>query len=141
MLFSSGLRDSEFQAAFSATLPATERGSLLNNLGGSDPRRPWRWVAEKPLKVGSLPPKILFFARSLPTLRRRLCPSFFGVSNCGHQKSSRKSKRIVASEPSFVSEASFAPRRMLFLVVSISLNSWQFVRQAPEISIDLLPEI
>src|SRR6266851_5863334 len=39
-------------AASPASLPATKRGSLLDNLGGSDPRRRRRWAASMPLKVG-----------------------------------------------------------------------------------------
>jgi len=43
---------------FFAGSPATEPTSLVKKLGGSDPRRRRRWAAEKPLSVGSLPPKI-----------------------------------------------------------------------------------
>ena len=43
-----------------AILLAIVLGSLLDNLGGSDPRRRKRWAAPKPLKVGSLPPKKRF---------------------------------------------------------------------------------
>src|SRR6266566_8716988 len=40
------------------TLLATERGSSLNNLGGSDPRRRRRWAAESRQKWGPYRPKI-----------------------------------------------------------------------------------
>src|SRR5712664_4041765 len=74
--FSYSLCDSGSPAASPTTLPATERGSPLDNLGGSDPRRRRRWAAPKPLKVGSLPPKKRFSPPSIPPLRRRLS-SFF----------------------------------------------------------------
>jgi hypothetical protein len=94
-------------AASPTTLPATERGTLPDNLGGSDPRRRRRWAAEKPLKVGSLPPKIRCSPRSAPMLRRRSSLSFPATSTCGQQKSGRKSVRKVASGPLRVPEASF----------------------------------
>src|ERR1700687_5189648 len=65
MLFSSGWCDSEFLTASPTTLPATERGSLLDNLGGSDPRRRRRWAAAKPLKWGRYRPKFGFLLAPL----------------------------------------------------------------------------
>src|SRR5450432_428943 len=64
VLFSSGCSDSDFLTVSPTTLPSPEREDLLDNLGGSDPRRQRRWAAEKPLKVGSLPPKKRFDPRS-----------------------------------------------------------------------------
>lgn len=40
-----------------------------------------RWAAAKPLKVGSLPPKIRFSPHSTPLLRRRLSPSILSTSD------------------------------------------------------------
>jgi hypothetical protein len=124
ILFSSGGSASKLPTASLITLPATERGDLLDNLGGSDPRRPWRWAAAKPLKVGSLPPKILLSSRPIPMLRRRLSPSFFGTSNCGQRKSGRKSKPIVASEQPFVPEAPFC---CVLVVIRCSFNLFEFM--------------
>src|SRR5262249_48390633 len=70
-----------------------ERGTLLNNLGGSDPRRRRRWAAEKPLKVGSLPPKNGFLRGPVPLLRRRLSRSAPAASESGHWKTGRKSRQ------------------------------------------------
>src|SRR5712692_11119860 len=74
LFISSAVIDSKSLCSLRATLPATERGSLLDNLGGSDPRRRRRWAALKPLKVGSLPPTKRFSLPSIPTPRRRLSP-------------------------------------------------------------------
>ena len=81
-----------FLAVSSTTLPATERGNLLDNLGGSDPRRRRRWAAEKPLKVGSLPPKKRFSPRSSPNASSLASRCFSSGSICGKWKTGRKSK-------------------------------------------------
>src|SRR6266704_242053 len=107
LLISSAVIDSGWLGFLSATLPATERGTLLDDLGGSDPRRRRRWAASMPLKVGSLPPKIRFSPRSTPMLRRRSSPSVLATSTCGHGKPGRKSTRKAASGPLRVPEASF----------------------------------
>jgi hypothetical protein len=101
---------------FFAGSPATEPTSLVKKLGGSDPRRRRRWAAEKPLSVGSLPPKIRFSPLSIPRLRRRLCASFLGASSCAHGKTGRKSKQKAASGHLLALEASFcaAPSVMSF---------------------------
>src|SRR6266849_3954933 len=107
LFVSSAVSDSKSLGCLSATLPATERGTLLDKLGGSDPRRRRRWAAAKPLKVGSLPPKIRFSPRSTPKLRRRSSLSFLATSSCGHWKPGRKSTRKPASGPLRVLKASF----------------------------------
>src|SRR5260370_40785142 len=107
LFISSAVTDSKLLCSLHATLPATERGILLDTLGGSDPRRRRRWAAAKPLKVGSLPPKIRFSPRSTPMLRRRSCSSVLATSTCGQWKSGRKSTRKAASGPLPVPEASF----------------------------------
>src|SRR6267143_5479220 len=107
LFVSSAVSDSKSLGSRLATLPATERGGLLNNLGGSDPRSRRRCAAEKPLKVGSLPPKIRFSPRSTPMLRRRSSPSVLATSTGGHWKPGRKSTRKAASGPLRVPEASF----------------------------------
>ncbi len=56
---------------------------LLINLGGSDPRRRRRWAADKPVKVGSLPPKMLFLPCFTPTPRLRSLPSFPATYSLG----------------------------------------------------------
>ena len=81
-----------FLAVSSTTLPATERGNLLDNLGGSDPRSRRRWAAAKPLKVGSLPPKKRFSPRSSPNASSLASRCFFSGSICGKGKPGRKSK-------------------------------------------------
>src|SRR6266850_1374179 len=107
LFISSAVSDSKSLVSLPATLPPTERGSLLDNLCGSDPRRRRRWAAEKPLKVGSLPPKIRFSPRSTPMLRRRSSLSFLATSTCGQWKPGRKSTRKAASGPLSVPGASF----------------------------------
>src|SRR5229473_3405011 len=108
LFISSAVSDSKSLCSLHATLPATERGSLLDNLGGSDPRRRRRWAADKPLKVGSLPPKIRSSPRSAPMLRRPSSLCFPATSTCGQWKSGRKCIRKVTSGPRRVPEASFS---------------------------------
>src|SRR5229473_1892367 len=95
LFISSAVTDSKSLCSLHATLPVTERESLLDKLGGSDPRRRRRWAAPKPLKVGSLPPQIRSSPRSAPMLRCRSSLCFPATSSCGHWKSGRNSIRIV----------------------------------------------
>src|SRR5229473_3343755 len=141
LFISSAVSGSKSLVSLPTTLPATERGSLLDHLGGSDPRRRRRWAAAKPLKVGSLPPKIRCSPRSAPMLGRRSSLSFPATSTWGQQKSGRKSVRKVALGRLRVPEASFCAPRTLPLVASMFLNTLQFARHVLEICSDRLLEI
>src|SRR6266849_10721444 len=123
LFVSSAVSDSKSLGCLSATLPATERGTLLDKLGGSDPRRRRRWAAAKPLKVGSLPPKIRFSPRSTPmSVAGHLFLSLLLLLAASGNLAANPHQKMLW-DLSVSPMHRFAPPRNLPLVVPISLNT------------------